>query len=143
MVIIHRANGPIASVGPFTMSIRIKFFLILLAFSLIPLLVITISSRQSITRLGDDLSEKARSHLMDTVSRELTQSARVSADAISHDVASLQLSLRYLATTTAKALSTPAPVRLKNDVIYTLKDFKQPETAPSESGSASATSSNR
>jgi len=110
------------------MSIRIKFFLVLLAFSLIPLLMITISSRQSITRLGADLSLGARTHLTATISRDLVQSARVAANAISHDVASLQLSLQYLASTVAHALSTQDLP--PEGPVYTPEDFKQPATAP-------------
>lgn len=110
------------------MSIRIKFFLVLLAFSLVPLLIITISSRQSITRLGADLSLGARTHLTATISQDLMKSARVTANAISHDVASLQLSLLYLTSTVTYALTT-------QDIppegpIYTPEDFKQPATAP-------------
>jgi sigma-B regulation protein RsbU (phosphoserine phosphatase) len=110
------------------MSIRIKVFLILLIFGLTPLLVITITSRQSITRLGDDLSRDARTHQTATISRDLEQSARVSAAAISQSVASLQLSLQYLAGSTENALAlpgTPAEARY-----YTSEDFSRPETAP-------------
>jgi len=110
------------------MSIRVKFFLVLLAFSLIPLLVITITSRQSITRLGADLSRNARTHLTATISRDLIKSARVTANAISHDVASLQLSLQYLTSTVAHAFATPATP--PEGPIYTPEDFKQPATAP-------------
>ena len=110
------------------MRIRVKFFLVLLAFSLIPLLIITISSRQSITRLGADLSRGARTHLTATISRDLIKSARVTANAISHDVASLQLSLHYLASTATHALA--APDMPPEGPVYTSEDFKKPATAP-------------
>lgn len=110
------------------MSIRIKFFLVLLAFSLVPLLIITISSRQSITRLGADLSQDARAHQTAAISRELMQSARVSADSISQDIASLQLSLWYLAGSTAHALAMPDLP--PEEPFYTPEDFSRPETAP-------------
>ncbi len=110
------------------MSIRIKFFIVLLAFSLVPLLIITVSSRQSITRLGADLSQGARTLLTDMISQDLMKSARVTANAISHDVASLQLSLQYLTRTVAHALATPdAP---PEGPVYSPEDFKQPATAP-------------
>jgi len=112
------------------MSIRYKVFIILLAFSLTPLLVITITSRQSIKHLGDALSHDARTHQTAAISRDLAQSARVSADAISQHVASLQLSLRYLAASTANALAAPdAP---SDEAFYTPQDFNQSETAPAD-----------
>jgi sigma-B regulation protein RsbU (phosphoserine phosphatase) len=110
------------------MSIRIKFFLILLAFSLIPLLIITATSRQSITRLGDDLSGNARALLTATISRDMAQSARVSADAISHDVASLQLSLRYLADTVRNTLAMAEMP--DHETVFRPEDYDNPVSAP-------------
>jgi len=110
------------------MRIRIKFFFVLLAFSLVPLLIITISSRQSITRLGTDLSQSARTHLTATISQDLIKSARVTANAISHDVASLKLSLQYLTSSVAYALASPDIP--PEGPVYTPEDFKQPATAP-------------
>jgi phosphoserine phosphatase RsbU/P len=112
------------------MSIRIKVFIILLMFSLIPLLVITITSRQSITRLGDSLAREARNHQTATLSQNLIQTARVSADAISQNVTSLQLSLKYITGSAANALTSPdLPPKEK---YYTTEDFKRSETAPTD-----------
>ena len=110
------------------MSIRYKVFLILLVFSLTPLLIITITSRQSINRLGDALSRDARVHQTAVISKDLALSARVSADAISQHVASLQLSLQYLAGSTANALTSPQAS--PEEPFYTPQDFDHPETAP-------------
>jgi len=110
------------------MSIRIKFFLVLLSFSLIPLLVITITSRQSITRLGNVLSSEARTHQTAIISEDLVQSAKVSADAISRNVASLKLSLQYLTDIAANAMASDKPP--PDEPFYTPKDFSRPETAP-------------
>ncbi len=110
------------------MSIRIKFFLALLAFSLLPLLLITVSSRQSIIRLGADLSGNARTFMTETISRDLVQSARVSANAISHDVASLRLSLQYLADTVENALAAEGIP--PEEPFYTPEDFNHTATAP-------------
>ena len=110
------------------MSIRLKVFIILLAFSLSPLLVMTVTSRQSITRLGEALSSDARTHQTAVISRDLVQSARVSAGAINQHVASLQLSLQYLSDSAANALASPdAPTEAP---FYTPEDFGRPETAP-------------
>jgi len=110
------------------MSIRYKVFIILLAFSLVPLLIITIISRQSITHLGEALSSDARTHQTAVLSHDLAQTARVSADAISQNVASLQLSLQYLSESTTSALASPDAPREKP--FYTPQDFNRPETAP-------------
>lgn len=110
------------------MSIRIKFFLALLAFSLLPLLLITVSSRQSIIRLGADLSGNARTFMTEAISRDLVQSARMSANAISHDVASLRLSLQYLAGTVENALA--AEDIPPEQPVYTSEDFNHTATAP-------------
>jgi phosphoserine phosphatase RsbU/P len=110
------------------MSIRIKFFLVLLVFSLTPLVIITITSRHSINRLGDNLAGDVRTHLADTISRDLTQSARVSATAISNKVVNLQLSLQYLASTVSQILVSPPP--LPHGRVYTPESFKEPSTAP-------------
>jgi sigma-B regulation protein RsbU (phosphoserine phosphatase) len=110
------------------MSIRIKFFLVLLVFSLIPLLTITISSRHSINRLGDDLAGDVRAHLTEAISRDLTKSAQVSANAISNEVANLQLSLHYLAGTVTQILDSSDG--LLQGRVYTPESFKNPSTAP-------------
>jgi len=110
------------------MSIRIKFFLVLLVFSLIPLLTITISSRQSINRLGDNLAEDVRAHLTETISQDLTRSAQVSANAIGNEVANLQLSLRYLASAVTQILDSPDELPRRR--VYTPESFKDPSTAP-------------
>jgi sigma-B regulation protein RsbU (phosphoserine phosphatase) len=54
----------------------------------------------------------------------------VSADAISQDIASLQLSLWYLAGSTTQALAMPSLPPEKP--FYTPEDFNRPETAPPE-----------
>jgi len=110
------------------MSIRIKFFLVLLVFSLIPLLTITTSSRHSINRLGDDLAGDVRTHLTEAISRDLTKSAQVSANAISNEVANLQLSLHYLAATVTQILDSSD--RPPQGSVYTPESFKNPSTAP-------------
>ncbi len=110
------------------MSIRYKVFIILLAFSLTPLLIITVTSRQSVNHLGAAISKDTRAHQTASLSRELVQSARVSADAISQHIASLQLSLQYLAGSTANALASPDTP--PEEPYYTPQDFDRPETAP-------------
>ncbi len=112
------------------MRIRYKFFLVLLAFSLIPLLVVTAISRRHINSLGSTLAEGARENLTQIVIRDLEQAARFSADAISHDIDRLRLSLHFLADAATHALQQPNP--LKSEPLFTAEDFKHPDTAPSD-----------
>ncbi len=111
-----------------TMRIRYKFFMVLLAFSLIPLIVVTAISRRHINSLGSTLADSARENLTQIVVRDLEQAAQNSADAISHDIDRLRLSLRYLADTTVHSLQQSPPHKAER--IYTADDFKQPATAP-------------
>ena len=92
-----------------TMRIRYKFFMVLLAFSLIPLIVVTAISRRHINSLGSTLADSARENLTQIVVRDLEQAAQNSADAISHDIDRLRLSLRYLADTTVHSLQQSPP----------------------------------
>ncbi|MDJ0723417.1 MAG: SpoIIE family protein phosphatase [Desulfobacterales bacterium] len=110
------------------MRIRSKFFLVLLAFSLVPLLVVTTINRHHINRLGTTLADGARENLTQIVIRDLEQAARFSADAISHDIDRLRLSLHFLADAAAHALQRPDP--RKAEQIYTAEDFKHPDKAP-------------
>ncbi len=110
------------------MRIRYKFFLVLLAISLIPLLVVTAISRRHINRLGSTLANSARENLTQIVVRDLEQAAQFSADAISHDIDRLRLSLRYLADSAVHALQQPHP--RKAERVYTADDFRRPDTAP-------------
>ncbi len=110
------------------MRIRYKFFLVLLAFSLIPLIVVTTISRRHINRLGSTLADGARANLTQIVIRDLEQAAWISAEAISHDIDRLVLSLHFLADAAAHALQQPEP--RKAEQLFTVEDFKQPDTAP-------------
>ena len=57
------------------MRIRYKYFVVLLAFSLIPLLVVTTISRRHINHLGTTLAEGARDKLTALIIRDLEQVA--------------------------------------------------------------------
>ncbi len=110
------------------MRIRYKFFLVLLAFSLIPLIVVTAISRRHINSLGSTLADSARENLTQIVVRDLEQTARFSADAISHDIDRLRLSLRYLADSAVHALQQDPPRKAVR--VYTADDFRNPDMAP-------------
>ncbi len=126
----HNSPGWLQSLGTpgSPMRIRYKFFLILLAFSLIPLLVVTTISRRHINRLGNTLADGARENLTQIVIRDLEQAARSSAEAISHDIDRLRLSLRFLTDSAAHALVQPTPQ--PGEPLYFNEDFYQPDRAP-------------
>ena len=110
------------------MRIRYKYFLVLLAFSLLPLVVVTAISRHHIRHLGNTLADGARENLTQIVIRDLEQAARISADAISHDIDRLRLSLRFLTDAATHALGQPTSA--PEERLYFLEDFNQPERAP-------------
>lgn len=112
------------------MSIRWKFFLVLLAFSLIPLLVVVGISRHSIHKLGGTLAGDARQRLTTILSQDLVQTAKVSADVIANDLTQLRLSLDYLAAEARLALDPDSP--LDQTRIYTPEAFRSPDTAPAD-----------
>jgi sigma-B regulation protein RsbU (phosphoserine phosphatase) len=110
------------------MRIRYKFLLVLLAFSLMPLLVVTTISRRHINRLGNTLAEGARENMTQIVIRDLEQAAQFSADAIRSDIDRLRLALRFLADAAAHALQQPHSPSA--GPLYFADDFNQADTAP-------------
>lgn len=113
---------------PKPMRIRYKFFLVLLAFSLLPLVVVTHISRRHISRLGTTLAEGARENLTAMIIRDLEQVAEFSAGAIRHDTDRLRLSLHYLAEAVAHALQEDQPPEARR--LYSPQDYAHPDTAP-------------
>ena len=110
------------------MRIRYKFLLVLMAFSLIPLLVVTAISRHHVDRLGSSLAERARNNLSQIVIRDLEQAAEFSADAIRYDIDRVQISLRFLTSTAAHALQAAKAPPAKRLYLHT--DFNDPAKAP-------------
>ncbi|MBL0713495.1 MAG: SpoIIE family protein phosphatase [Desulfosarcina sp.] len=110
------------------MRIRYKFFLVLLTFSLIPLLVVTTISRRHINRLGKTLAQNARENRTQIIIRDLEQVARFSADTIRHDTDRLRLALRYLADAVVNALQQTNPPKAGR--LYFSSDYTRPDTAP-------------
>ena len=76
--------------------------------------------------IGDAVRSIVDGHIV--LSRDLVRTAQVSAEAVRRQVASMELSLRYLADSAAHLLTLPAPP--SEATVYTLEDFRQPETAP-------------
>jgi sigma-B regulation protein RsbU (phosphoserine phosphatase) len=115
--------------GMFKIRLRWKFFIILLVFSLTPLIVVTIVSQRGTFRLGQTISENARQRLMQIVGMELRQTAENSAKVIQRTQAAMEFYLQVLAAEAELAFSKmPAdPAR-----IYFANDFEDPRTAPED-----------
>ncbi len=115
--------------GMFRIRLRWKFFIILLVFSLTPLVVVTVVSQRGTFRLGKTISEDARQRLTHIVGMELRQTAQNSAKMIQRTQAAMEFYLQVLAAEAELAFGKmpvdPAP-------IYFVNDFEDPRTAPQD-----------
>ncbi|MGD8990237.1 MAG: SpoIIE family protein phosphatase [Desulfobacterales bacterium] len=109
--------------------LRWKFFIILLVFSLTPLIVVTVVSQRGTFRLGQAISDDARQRLTQIVGMELRQTAQNSAKVIRGTQAAMEFYLEVLAAEAELAFmkrpATAAP-------IYFASDFDDPRTAPKD-----------
>lgn len=113
----------------FKIRLRWKFFIILLVFSLTPLIVVTVVSQRGTFRLGQAISEDARQRLTHIVGMELRQTAENSAKVIQRTQAAMEFYLQVLAAEAELAfMKTPAI----SVPIYFANDFEDPRTAPKD-----------
>lgn len=115
------------------MKLRWKFLLILLAFSLTPLFVVTIISQHGTKRLGEIISNDTRQTLREITQNSLQQTAKNSSTILLRTKKALELSLLVLAEEAERALAQEPP---KPPKIYFARDFDdyvvdQSDTAPS------------
>ena len=111
------------------MKLRWKYFLILVAASLVPLLVVTWISQNASRRLGESISEKAQNDLTETVSQEMVSATRNYADLINLGGFASEQVLRRLVARVELALTLPPPPDTK---IYYAADFDDPSSAPKD-----------
>ncbi|MGD2098313.1 MAG: SpoIIE family protein phosphatase [Desulfobacterales bacterium] len=113
----------------FRIRLRWKLFIILLVFSLTPLIVVTIVSQRGTFRLGQAISDDARQRLTQIVGMELRQTAENSAKVIQRTQAAMEFYLQVLAAEAELAFmrmpDKPIP-------IYFAPDFEDPRTAPKD-----------
>ena len=109
------------------MKLRWKYFLILVAASLVPLLVVTWISQNASRRLGESISEKAQNDLTKTISQEMVSATRNYADLINLGGFASEQVLRRLVARAELALTLPPPPETK---IYYAADFDDPRSAP-------------
>jgi sigma-B regulation protein RsbU (phosphoserine phosphatase) len=111
----------------YRMNIRTKLLLILLAFSLTPLIAVTIISQQGTRRLGKTVSEDSFKNLTEITSKALEQTASISARAILQSKTGLEYALLVLAAQAEQALTSPYQDPSK---IFMAWQFDDPAAAP-------------
>ncbi len=111
------------------MSIRKKLFFLLLAFSLIPLLVVSVISRQGILNLGQAQSIKLRSGMIDILRGEMQQSAVDSAKMIQQQAVSLEFALKAIVAETEDVLNDPVNGLPK---VFFSDDFMEKSKQPAD-----------
>jgi len=111
------------------MKLRWKYFLVLVAASLVPLLAVTWITQDASRRLGKTISERAQNTLTDTVRQEMVRATRSYA-AFSHiGGMTTKLALRVIAGKAELALALPPPLPTR---IFYAADFDDPRSAPKD-----------
>jgi hypothetical protein len=113
----------------FNIKLRWKFLLILLVFSLTPLIVVAIISQHEISILGKVISDESRRKLSEMVSQELKLTAENSAKVLLRTKDAMEFYLHVLAGEAERALAE-APLDVPR--IYFNSDFDDPRTAPKD-----------
>jgi sigma-B regulation protein RsbU (phosphoserine phosphatase) len=109
------------------MSIRYKFIIFFMIFSLTPLLVVTIVGQRGIVQVGDTVAGLAKKNRTEIVSRELQQTAEDYAKILGREEESVELTLKIIARDAERLLSEPPNAVTK---LYFAKDYDNPITAP-------------
>ena len=109
------------------MSIRHKFIILFLIFSLAPLLAVTIVGQRGIVRMGNTIVGFAKKNRTEIVSRELQQTAEDYAKILGREEESVELTLRIIARDAERFLSEPPNGAAK---LYFAGDYDNPATAP-------------
>lgn len=111
------------------MKIRWKFFVVLLAFSLIPLWVVTTISHRAARNMGNTIADNTHDVLTEIVSNELEETAQAYAYFLSQEKEALELVLDAIGRNAGLLLVSntgyPMPV-------YFAEDYDQPEKAPAD-----------
>ena len=111
------------------MKLRWKYFLVLIAASLVPLLTVTWISQNASRRLGKTISGRAQNTLSDTVKQEMVRTTRSYASFSLLGGQTTELALRMLAAKAELALALPPPSPTR---IYYAADFDDPLSAPED-----------
>ena len=109
------------------LKLRWKFFVILLVFSLTPLIVVTVVSQRGTLLLGKTISEDARMRLTHIVGMELQQTAENSAKVLERTKEAMAFYLQVLAAEAELAFSK---ITAESSKIYFGADFDDPKPLP-------------
>ncbi len=113
------------------MRLHWKFFVILLGFSLLPLLAVTVFTRNHVARLGQAIAEEGRSIMAGIVKNELRQTAEDYALILRRSKSAMDFSLTVLAAEATRALAVPgAP----SAPVYRASDVARAKGAPPDMG---------
>jgi sigma-B regulation protein RsbU (phosphoserine phosphatase) len=110
------------------MSIKWKYFIVLLAFSLAPFLAGMLVLRDATEDMVSAASAKVEGNLTAIVSEELLRSALASAQAVRDQSAALEMALQAVALETQRLLAEPAPSESAR--VYYSWDYADNGTAP-------------
>ena len=109
------------------MSIRYKFILFLIIFSLTPLIFFTIVTQRGIVRMGETIAGLAKKNRTEIVSRELQQTAEDYAKLLGREEEFFEVTLNVIARDAERFLSEPPNGTTK---LYFARDYDNPVTAP-------------
>jgi sigma-B regulation protein RsbU (phosphoserine phosphatase) len=110
-------------------KLRWKFFIVLLIFSLTPLIVVTVISQRGTLLLRKTVSDEARMRLTEIVGMELRQTAENSAKVLLRTKDAMEFYLQVLVGEAERAFMGMTPENLE---IYFAKDFEDPRSAPKD-----------
>lgn len=110
---------------------RIKLFILLLAFSLVPLLVVSVISRQGIQNLGQIQSHRLRGDMIKILTDEMHQCAKDSAKLVQQQAVSLEFALKAIGAEAEDVLNDPVEGTPK---VYFAEDFNIKGRQPSDFG---------
>jgi sigma-B regulation protein RsbU (phosphoserine phosphatase) len=109
------------------MSIRYKFIIFFMTFSLVPLLFVAIVGQRGIVRMGDTIAGLAKRNRTEIVSRELQQTAEDYASLLGREEEFVELTLKIIARDAERFISQPPNGAAK---LYFAGDYDNPVTAP-------------
>ncbi len=112
------------------MKLRWKYFLVLVCASLIPLLAVTSTTKNTSRHLGETISARARTTITDTVRQEMVRATRSYAMVSSLGGFASEQALQKLATQATLALALPPPMAIPP--FYFAADFDDPRKAPED-----------
>ena len=92
--------------GPF-MKLRWKYFLTLLAVSLIPMAIVTTISQNASKNLGNSISTEVNNTLVDSVKAEIVAAVENYAMITMRAKSSIEFALRFLVREAASAIALP------------------------------------